>query len=81
MPTREKIAHMLRLAASVATGAGCNNEQWKDLIDMAAQVEAMRCESCRHQSPVNANLLWCVRWQYPFPPSHGCFKHEQKPAD
>ena len=86
MPSKEEIVEWLREAALISDYSAMlhtlkpSDKPVKKSVfhNRAAQVSAMRCETCKHHSPVNNNLLWCARWHYPFPPDHGCFSHEQK---
>jgi len=97
MPSREEIASWLREAEaalndyeSLLEGIGrriashdiqCLHE---DFADRAAQVEAMRCETCNYYelySPFLGKTGKCAKFDRLRPPDFCCFDHEQKPAD
>ena len=98
MPSREEIAEWLREAATTerALAAACATGTMplrfmQEAIDRAilfeqraAQVDAMRCETCEQYEPATDETddeclhpTMLVRNQCK---SFGCFAHEQKPA-
>jgi hypothetical protein len=88
MPSREEIVDQLNKAADIFEMIGIEflgKQALKDYADkmrkLAAQVAAMRCETCKHYE-VHGDGTWCFNPKYPMcfivKPDFGCFHHEQK---
>ena len=74
MPNREDIVTEFRDAAATVL-IPSDREHF---LQMAAQVEAMRCYTCNYQSSYVNEWIWCTRWNTIFPPLHGCFEWMEK---
>lgn len=75
MPSREEIAGWLREAADLAYDYSPEGVRlWAKFDQRAAQVENMRCKTCKHR-----DIGWCAvqdRGIYNF--DSNCFSHEPK---